>query len=403
MKNSVESLAIFGGTPLFPEKLHVGRPNIGDRDALMARINTILDNRWLSNSGPFEQEFEQRIAEAIGVRNCVAMTNATIALEIAIRALGMAGEVILPSLTFIASAHALQWQQVTPVFCDVDPATHNLDPAKLEALITERTTGIMGVHLWGRPCDVDAIAEVAARHDLKVLYDAAHAFGCTAGGRLVGGFGDAEVFSFHATKFMNSFEGGAVVTNDDELARRVRLMKNFGFTGFDEVSYVGTNGKMTEVAAAMGLTSLEALDSFVTCNRRNYQHYRAELATIPGLTLAPYDERERCNYQYLVLEVDEAGTGLARDQLVQLLWAENVVARRYFWPGCHRMEPYASMYPGVGERLLATEAVAARLLILPTGSAVDEDDIARICGLLRLAVRERAEVRARLADAAPQV
>ena len=403
MKNSVDSLALFGGTPLFPEKLHVGRPNIGDRAALMARIDTILDNRWLSNSGPFEQEFEQKIAEAVGVRNCVAMTNATIALEIAIRALGMTGEVILPSLTFIASAHALQWQQVTPVFCDVDPATHNLDPAKIEALITERTTGIMGVHLWGRPCAVDAIADVAARHDLKLLYDAAHAFGCTAGGRLVGGFGDAEVFSFHATKFMNSFEGGAVVTNDDELARRIRLMKNFGFTGWDEVSYVGTNGKMTEVAAAMGLTSLEALDSFVACNRRNYEHYRAELATIPGLTLARYDEDERCNYQYLVVEVDDAETGLARDQLVQLLWAENVVARRYFWPGCHRMEPYASMYPDAGERLPATEAVAARLLILPTGSAVDQDDIARICGLLRLAVQEQAQVRARLADAVSQV
>jgi dTDP-4-amino-4,6-dideoxygalactose transaminase len=403
MKNSLDSLAIFGGAPAFPEKLHVGRPNIGNRADLIDRINEILDNRWLSNSGPFEQELEKRVADMTGVAHCVAMCNATVAMEIAIRALDMTGEVIVPSLTFIATAHALQWQQITPVFCDVDPATHNLDPARVEALITPRTTGIIGVHLWGRPCDTDGIAAVAEKHGLHVLYDSAHAFGCTHGGQMVGGFGDAEIFSFHATKFLNSFEGGAVVTNNEELARKIRLMKNFGFTNWDEVGYVGTNGKMTEVAAAMGLTSLDALDEFVETNRRNHHVYASELARIPGLTMMRYDESERSNYQYLVVEVDESEAGLSRDRLVQILWAENVVARRYFWPGCHRMEPYRSCYPDAGLHLSETERVAARLLILPTGTAVDAHDIARICGILRLAIGESREVTQRFqsSDVAP--
>jgi dTDP-4-amino-4,6-dideoxygalactose transaminase len=396
MKDSIDSLAIFGGRPAFADKLHVGRPNIGDRAVLMQRIEAILENRWLSNSGPFEQELERRIAEFVGVNHCIAMCNATVALEITIRALGMTGEVIVPSLTFVATAHALEWQQITPVFCDIDPETHNIDPIQIESLVTTRTTGIIGVHLWGRPCDTAGIGEVAARHDLRVLYDAAHAFGCTHEGEMVGRFGDAEVFSFHATKFMNSFEGGAVVTNDDELARKVRLMKNFGFTNWDEVSFVGTNGKMTEVAAAMGLTSLDAIDAFVATNRRNYVHYRSALDGIPGLSLIAYDEEERNNFQYLVVEVDEAATGLSRDALVQILWAENVVARRYFYPGCHRMEPYSSYYPDAGNILPQTEKVAARLLILPTGTAVDTDDIKAICSVLRLATRESGDVRRRL-------
>ena len=396
MKNSLDSLAIFGGAPAFREKLHVGRPNVGDRAALTARIDTMLDNRWLTNGGPFEQELEQRIAEFIGVRHCVAMCNATVAMEIAIRALDLTGEVIVPSLTFIATAHALQWQQITPVFADIDRATHNLDPARIEQQITPRTTGIIGVHLWGRACDTAALAEIAARRHLRVLYDAAHAFGCTHRGQMIGRFGDLEVFSFHATKFINTFEGGAVTTDDDELARKLRLMKNFGFTNWDEVSYIGTNGKMPEVCAAMGLTSLDALDTFIAANRRNYEHYRAELQTIAGLTLMSYDERERNNYQYLVVEVDERATGLTRDTLVQLLWAENVIARRYFYPGCHRMEPYRSYYPHAGLLLPETERMVERLLVLPTGTAVTGDDIEEICAVLRLVIGAGAEVSARL-------
>jgi len=237
----------------------------------MKRIGNVLDSRWLTNGGPCAQEFEHRIADLVGVKHCIAICNATVALEIAIRALGLSGEVIVPSFTFIATAHALQWQEITPVFCDVKRNDPTLDPERVEQMITPRTTGIIGVHLWGHACDVEALGEIASRHNLRLIFDSAHAFGCSHGGRMIGGFGDAEVFSFHATKFVNSLEGGAVVTNDDELAKRTRLMQNFGFTHYDQTDYIGTNGKMNEVSAAVGLTNMESMESIISANYRNYE------------------------------------------------------------------------------------------------------------------------------------
>ncbi len=394
-------LAALGQAPRFAAKLHVGRPNLGHREKLLARLEHILDECWLTNDGPFVREFEQEIAARLGVRHCVAMCNATIALEIAARALGLAGEVIVPSFTFVATAHALQWQQITPVFADIDPHTHNIDPAAVDRLVSPRTTGVVGVHLWGRPCDVEALGAVAARHDLKVMYDAAHAFGCSHGGRPLGGNGDCEVFSFHATKFVNAFEGGAITTNDDRLAETARLMRNFGFTGYDRVSHVGTNGKMSEVSAAMGLTSLESLDAIVHTNRRNYHAYQRGLAGVPGVHLARYDAAHTPNYQYVVAEVEPGALGLTRDQLLLTLWAENVIARRYFWPGCHRMEPYQSLQPEAGLHLPVTEAVASRVLLLPTGTAVSADAVAEICDIVREAAWAAPLLAAQLPQHAP--
>lgn len=390
--NELQSLAYFGGTPRFGEPLHVGRPNLGDRARLLARIEDMLDRRWLTNGGPFVAELEGRIAAELGVRHCVAMCNATVALEIAARAAGLRGEVIVPAMTFVATAHALQWQAITPVFCDVDPVTHNLDPRRVEALITPNTTGILAVHLWGRACAVEELTEIARRHGLRLLFDAAHAFGCTHSGRPIGGFGDAEVLSFHATKFVNGGEGGALVTNDDELARTARLMQNFGFAGYDQVATVGTNGKMSELSAAMALTSLESSELFVAANRRNYEQYRAELAGLPGVTVMPYDPAERNNYQYLILEIDEAGCGVRRDLLAAILWAEGVRARRYFYPGCHRMEPYRSLMPQAHLWLPATEGLSERLLALPTGTAVDATTIAEVCAIIRLVLAQAEEL-----------
>ncbi|UPU34382.1 aminotransferase class I/II-fold pyridoxal phosphate-dependent enzyme [Geomonas paludis] len=381
----IQELALFGGQPAFSDQLHVGRPNIGDRDQLMARIGDILDRRWLTNNGRYVQEFEQKLAELLGVKHVIAMCNATIALEITIRALGLQGEVIVPSFTFVATAHSLQWQEITPVFCDIDPATHHIDPAQVERMITPRSSGIIGVHLWGRPCDVEALTDIARRHDLKLMFDAAHAFGCSHKGRMIGGFGNAEVFSFHATKFFNTLEGGAVTTDDDELAAKIRLMKNFGFAGYDNVIYIGTNGKMNEFSAAMGLTGLESLEQFIAANMDNYRSYQDGLRGIPGVTLLPYRE-EKCNYQYIVCEIDEVAAGLGRDALLKVLHAENVIARRYFYPGCHRMEPYRSYFPHAGLLLPETERLSQRVLLLPTGTAVGGAEIDRICRIIAFAV-----------------
>jgi dTDP-4-amino-4,6-dideoxygalactose transaminase len=365
------------------KQLHVGRPNIGDRDALMARINQILDNRWLTNNGPLVQEFEARISEYIGVRHCVAVCNATIGLEIAARAIGLTGEVIVPSFTFIATVHALHWQGITPMFVDIDPETHNIDPESIEKHITPKTSGILGVHVWGRPCDTEAIRVIGAKYGLSVMYDAAHAFGCSSKGRMIGGFGRCEVFSFHAAKFLNSFEGGAIVTDDDELAGKLCLMRNFGFKGFDNVIYPGINGKMPEVCAAMGLTSFEAINRIVEINRRNYETYLHCLEGIPGVSIIPYDESEHNNYQYVVAEIDPGLTGVPRDAIVESLHANNIIARKYFWPGCHRMEPYCTIQPNAWKHLPNTERTASRVLVLPTGQEVGSDDIEKVCGIIR--------------------
>jgi dTDP-4-amino-4,6-dideoxygalactose transaminase len=365
----------------------VGRPNIGDRAVLIARIEDLLDRRWLTNNGPYVQEMEARIAALVGVKHCIATCNATVALEVAESGLGMTGSVIVPSFTFIATAHSLMRQGIEPIFCDIDPDTHTLDPDRVEALIRPDTTGIVGVHLWGRGCDVAALEAIARRRGLKLLFDSAHAFGCTHQGRMIGSFGDAEVLSFHATKAINSFEGGAIVTNDEELAARIRLMINFGFADYDEVSFLGANGKMSEPCAAMGLTSIEAMEVIFARNRENHAAYATGLAGLPGVTLIAYDPAERSNHQYVVLEIDEAALGISRDALQQVLIAENVIARRYFYPGCHRAEPYKSLSQFRDLPLPVTDALCQRVLCLPTGTAVSQAVIFDVCGLIRLAAR----------------
>ena len=393
-------LVILGGPTAFAERLHVGRPNIGDRSTLMQRMAGILDRRCLTNDGPLVREFEQAVAEFVDVRHCVATANGTLAFQIAIRAAGLEGEAIVSPLTFVATAHALRWQGITPVFCDVDPRTHNLDPARVEDLITERTSGIVGVHLWGRPCAIDELTALAERRGLALLFDAAHAFGCSHRGRMIGGHGNAEVLSFHATKFVNSFEGGAIVTDDGDLAERARLMRNHGFAGYDDVRSVGTNAKMSEASAAMGLTSLEARDDFYAANRDNYEAYRAGLEGVGGIELIAYEEAELCSRHYVVIEVDESAA-LSRDELQRVLWAENVLARRYFVPGCHRMEPYRSAFAEAGRELPEAERLTDRLLALPTGTAVGPATVAVVSDLIRRAMADGRRLRRRLQTTAP--
>lgn len=365
----------------FDEAIHVGRPNIARPDEFLRLVEGALERRWLSNDGPLVREFESRVAEYLGVKHCVAVTNGTIALEILIKAAGLTGEVIVPSWTFIATVHALQWRGITPVFADVDPETHCLDPESVRSKITDRTTGILAVHLWGRAAPVAELEAIAAEHDLTLLFDAAHAFGVSAGSRMVGGFGDAEILSFHATKFFNAIEGGAVVTDDDTIAERVRLMRNFGFAGEDTVVSEGTNGKMSEISAAMGLSNFDGLDELIEVNRRNYEAYVRGVGEMPGLRILSIDAENRSNYQYVVLLVEDE-CPVSRDALLAELRNNNVLARRYFWPACHRMEPYRTLQPEVGSELPATERIADQVIVLPTGTAVSEADVKTIAGII---------------------
>lgn len=382
MKTSVTDLAVLGGSPSFTEPLAVGRPSRVDRRSFLERVERILASGRHSNGGPFVEELEARLAELAGVRHCVAMCNATTATQVLARARGIRGEVVMPSMTFIATAHAMRWIGLDPVFCDVDPVTGQIDPGQARASITPRTEAIVGVHLWGRPCPASALEDVAVEYGIDLYLDAAHAIGTALDGRPVGGFGNAEVFSLHATKIVGGFEGGALVTDDEETAERVRSLQAFGDGIWNK--HGGTNAKMSEVSAAMALTSLEALPDTVSHNRRNHELYVKCLDRTPGVSVERFAPDQRPNHQYVIIRVDPAETGMDRDTLHRVLLAENVITRPYFSPACHQTEPYSS-FPAP-RSLPHTERLAATVLALPTGTGTSSTDVETVCDIVRLAV-----------------
>ena len=394
---STHSLSILGGKPAFDEPVHVGSPNTGNRQRLLELINDAFDRRRLTNHGPLVEELEERIAARHRIEHCVITCNGTIALQMAIRAAGLTGEVIVPAFTFVATAHALTWQKITPVFCDIDPETHNLDPACVEALITPRTSGVLGVHCWGRPCNVQALESIARHHGLALLFDAASCLGCSHRGSMIGRNGMAEILSLHVTKCVHSGEGGAILTKDSELAAQLRLMRNFGFDGYDHVASLGINGKMNEISAAVGLVGLDRVEEIIDTNRCNYLAYRDVFRGLPGLKMLRYDESEHNNYHYIVLEIGQ-DCALDRDELVAVLFAEGVLARRYFFPGCHRLEPYKSSLDCRHQKLRRTEDLTHRVLVLPTGCTVDEQVVGAIGNIIREAIGNAHAVRRRIAE-----
>ncbi len=392
----VDSLVAFGGPASTEPILYVGRPNIPDRAEVLARIGDALDRKWLSNDGPMVREFEELVEERLEVGHCVAVANATLGLSIVAAALGLQGEVVVPAFTFIATAHSLQWQGITPVFCDIDRTSHQIDPAAVEAKLTERTTGILAAHTWGRPCDIAALEAIAHRNDLELYFDAAPAYGAAVGDRPLGSFGRAEVFSFHATKIVNCGEGGVIVTNDAEIAAKARLMRTFGFADTDTVTTVGTNAKMSELAAAMGICSLARLDDYLAVNHRNLELYRAALRDVPGVDLLGCEPGTTINGNNVVVEIDPIAAGISRDAVLQVLTAQGVFARRYFWPGCHRMEPYRTLLDPSDDDFPIADLVASRVLSLPTGTSIEPGDVERVCSLVAAIIANGEEITHRL-------
>ena len=391
MQRMTRELAILGGSPAFADPLHVGRPNLPDRGTIEKYFGEILDRVWLTNDGPFVRSFEDALREVTGAAECVAVCNATIGLQLLQRAIALSGNVIVPSFTFVATPHSLQWQGISPRFGDIDPETHQLRPASAEHRIDAETSALMPVHLWGDAVDTDEFESMSRRHGLPLIFDAAHGLGVVRNGRRVGTFGLAEVFSFHATKLVNSFEGGAISTNDASLAEELRHMRNFGFAGYDTVACLGTNAKMSEPSAAMGLASLAELDATIAHNRTIFAAYQQAFKEMDGLRLRMSSASVESNCQYVVTLV-EPSSGLRRDELVTALHAEGVLARRYFYPGCHQMEPYRTLMPDERAHLVVTEQIADAVLVLPTGRSMS----AAIAGRV-------AEVIAELNENAPAV
>jgi len=395
LKNRCEDLAIFGGKITSNDVLHVNKPNVGSRKSFDNYVDQIWESRWFTNEGKLSIKLENEIRDKLGAEHCVIMSSGTEAMQVLIKALNLEGEVIMPSFTFVSTAHILHLSGMKPVFCDIDPSTCNADVAHCESLITERTTAIIPTHIWGRPCNIDAFEKLAERHSLRLIFDAAHAFGCTANGTVIGGHGDAEVFSFNATKSFHCGEGGAVTCRSQKLAEKMRAIRNFGFDAFDHTVSAGLNAKLPETSAALGLTNLKKFDEVVEKSQRTYEAYAQGLSDVQQIELFHFNDNESHNYHYVSLLLD-GNCPLSRDEIIQTMHAENILARRYFFPGCHQLEPFKSLSVMTDNQLPVTETIAQNVLILPAGSQISSTEITLVCDLLCFILENATEIKMKL-------
>lgn len=392
MKINLTDLAIFGGNPAFATPRHVNKPNAPDRAAFDALLDQAWEASWFTNDGPLHQRFEAELSAYLGGVECVLVANGTLGLELVVRTLGLSGEVIVPAFTFISTPHVLHLSGIRPRFCDINACDMNIDCDAVARLITDKTSAVIPTHIWGQACDTDKLSRLCTDAGVALIYDAAHAFGSTHQGQRIGGFGDAEVFSLHATKAMHSFEGGLITTRNTDLAADLRMMRNFGFASWDVVLMPGTNAKMSEIHAAGGLANLAQLDATMAASQRCHAAYAKGLQGIAGLQMFTPANPQATNYHYVVAELDADVFGLSRDALIEVLRHENVLARRYYYPGAHRSEPYRSEKFRFSRKLPVTDAVCEQILVLPAGATVQPEDVVTICGLIRLVQENAAAV-----------
>ena len=362
--------------------IYVTQPFLPPLEEFIPYLEKIWANKILTNAGPFHQQLESELCDHLGVKHISLFTNGTIALVTALQALRITGEVITTPYSFVATAHSLLWNGIKPVFVDVDPRTLNLDPARVEAAITPQTTAIMPVHCYGHPCDVDAIQKIADNYNLKVIYDAAHAFGVQCGGGSVLNHGDLSVLSFHATKVFNTFEGGAIISPDAKTKQRIDHLKNFGFV--DEVTVVapGINGKMSEINAAFGLLQLKHIDATLARRKEIDATYRAQLASTQGIQCLKGATGHVANYSYFPILV-EPDFPLGRDALYQRLKDNNIFARRYFYPLISEFPMYRSMASAHRDNLTVATDAAQKVLCLPIYPALTPPDQQRVIDIVK--------------------
>ncbi len=357
--------------------IYVTQPFLPPLEEFTAYLEQIWKNKTLTNGGPFHQQLEKALCDYLGVEHIALFNNGTIALITALQALKIKGEVITTPYSFVATAHSLLWNGIEPVFVDIDPNTLNLDPSKIEAAITSKTTAIMPVHCYGHPCDVDAIQEIADRHNLKVIYDAAHAFGvdCHCGSVL--NHGDLSVLSFHATKVFNTFEGGAIVCPDAQTKHRINQLKNFGFVDEVTVDVAGINGKMSEVNAAFGLLQLKHIDTALEGRKKVDALYRSLLKDVDGIKCLEDAGEKIANYSYFPILVEDNYL-LTRDELYQKLKDHNIFARRYFYPLISEFPMYKKLESSNLNQLKVALKSSKQVLCLPIYSELSEEQIKKI-------------------------
>ena len=366
----------------FEQPIYVTRPALPDRQAVYKKIDEIWDSQWLTNIGQQHRSFESAVQKYLRVPNVSLFCNGTMALQLACQALRLSGEVITTPFTFAATSHVLYWNNLTPVFCDIEARSFNLDPNRIESLITPYTSAILPVHVFGYPCDVRAIETIANRYGLRVIYDAAHSFGVGVNGDKIGNFGDITMFSFHATKLFHTIEGGALTYRDNSLRERLELSRNFGFKGEEQIVVPGINGKMNELQAAIGLLMLEIVDQ--ECKKRKYltEIYREQLKIIPGIEFREDTKNVVHNYYNFAITVNKDKFGVSRDDLYDILKRYNIFTRKYFFPLCSQLQCYRNLSSSSAINLPVAEKIADRILTLPLFGTLNEEDINRVCDIV---------------------
>lgn len=360
----------------------VTSPLLPDLDEFHSMLQDIWDSKWITNNGSFHKQLEKELAGYLKVPYISLFTNGTLPLITALQALRISGEVITTPYSFVATTHSLWWNGIKPVFVDIDPDSCNLDPDKIEAAITPHTTAIMPVHCYGKPCDTKRIQEIADKYGLKVIYDAAHAFGVEVNGESLLNAGDMSTLSFHATKVYNTIEGGAMVVHDEEIKKRIDYLKNFGFAGETEVVAPGINSKMDEVRAAYGLLNLRQVDAAIEARQKVAWIYRDELSHVEGITFFDDMPGIRHNYSYFPVFVDAEKYGMTRDELYLKMKEQNVLGRRYFYPLISTFSTYRRLESAAPDNLPVATKIANNVICLPMHHLLTNQDVERIINLI---------------------
>lgn len=366
------------------KQITVTSPLLPPLEEFIPYLHKIWDSKWITNMGQFHQQLEEALCDYLGVKYISIFTNGTLPLITALQALEIKGEVITTPYSFVATTHSLWWNGIKPVFVDIDPITCNIDPNKIEAAITPQTTAIMPVHVYGTPCDMDAIQAIADKHGLKVIYDAAHAFGVKQNGKSVLTAGDMSTLSFHATKVYNTIEGGALVCNDAETKKRIDYLKNFGFEDETIVVGPGINGKIDEVRSAYGLLNLKQVDNAIEIRKNIVQQYRNALQGISGISFMNDIEGVRHNYAYFPIFVDAEKYGMTRDELYFKMKTENILGRRYFYPLISTFSTYKDLESSNPKNLPVSVKMADSVICLPIHTELTDADLERILSVIKL-------------------
>lgn len=372
------------GKPVpFEKEIFVSQPMMPPLEKFHKRLSDVWESKWLTNLGVQHITLEDKLRGILKVNYLALCNNGTSALLLALKALDIGGEVITTPFTFPATVNALTFLGIRPVFCDIDPITFNINPARIESLITPQTSAILGVHVFGNICDTESIQKIADQHHLKVIYDAAHAFGVEVNGKGVGTLGDISTFSFHATKLFHTAEGGAISFNDEFLYHKMYLLKNFGIESEDEVVLPGINAKMNEIQAALGLEVCELIEDEIAIRKKLADRYVERLADVEGLILPLFDDAHiKRNYQYMNIQIDKLVFGCSRDDLYNGLKEFNVFSRKYFYPLCSSYEWNAGLESARETHLIVASKVVNEILILPLHGALRIDDIDKICDMV---------------------